>query len=156
MTEFISLLPQVIFPSCCSSPSQNYSSSYSLMLLYLSSPIEPVQLTSIVDTRGFGGLGLFSSFLFNYFPDRLANIIASQVNQTKGSDRKMWLEVWEEKAIIPLCSAGSYQIRFISSCRTSELQGCRHRLVRQLLQEQRESSAHASGEGRQLSNPPCC
>lgn len=85
-------------------------------------------------SHGFGVLSLFSSFLFNYFPDRLANIIASQINQTKGSDRKMWLEVWEEKAVIPLCSAGSYQIRFISSCRTSELQCYRHRLVRQLLQ----------------------
>lgn len=126
MAEFISLPPEVTFPisfSCCSSPG--------LMLLFLSSPIEPIQLTNIVDTYGFGGL--FSSFLFHYFADRLANIIASQVNQTKGSERKMWLEVWEEKAVIPLCSAGSYQIRFISSCRMSELQCYRHRLVRQLL-----------------------
>lgn len=86
-----------------------------------------------MDTHGFGGLGLSSNFLFNYFPDRLANIIASQINQMKGSDRKMWLKVWEEKAVIPLSSAGSYQIRFISSCRRSELQGYRHRLVGQLL-----------------------
>lgn len=103
------------------------------MLQFLSSPIEPIQLTDIVDTHGFEGLGLFSDFLFNYFPDILADIIAPQINQTKGSDRKMWLEVWEEKAVIPLCSAGSYQIRFTSSCSRSELQGCRHRLVQQLL-----------------------
>lgn len=133
------------------------------MLLFLSSPIEPIQLTDIVDTHGFGGLGLFPSFLFDYFSDRLANIIASQVNQTKGSDRKMWLEVWEEKAVIPLCSAGSYQITFISSCRKSELQCYRHRLVRQLLKGavwelcpclRRREAADVTHTGCWMASPP--
>lgn len=105
-----------------------------------------------MDTRRFGDLGLFSSFIFNYFPDRLANIIASQMNQMKGSDRKMWLEVWEEKAVT-LCSAGSYQIRFIPSCRSLSSSATGTDSSGSFSKEQRESSAHASGEGSQLTSP---
>jgi len=59
----------------------------------------------------------FVVVFFKYFPDRLANSIGSQSSQRKESSWKMWVE----KAVIPLCSTESYQIRFITPCRTPEL-----------------------------------
>lgn len=122
--EFIAAPRKVLFPpsfsSCCSSPSQN-PVLYSPMLLFLSSPIKPIQLFHIADTRGFG-FGIRGFFKLLSWQIESANSIGSHRSERRESGWKMWLQVWVEKAVIPPCLAESCSIRLIPSCRTPELQ----------------------------------